>query len=396
MTGQRRQQCRSDKSWDQVNRRKKTELKAKWICFHEKQGVETLKRVETTTVYCHFTSDDRKEVLILRWLPSSKAACKWSMNSRLLVYLTFLWAQAANIAGVIHLCIPKRGTAPCAAKTGTEGLASTKPPSAGLLLSQACLAPWVSSSEVWQKTLFGWTYLSSPLAILSYLYSLSSLLAFCLHESPSSVSLCASVPGNSEDNSVVLHTSSSSSASTVQTGRRGGCWLESFGSALSAVNHSRLLFERGKRSLRADHLGEWALLDGGGREGREKREKKREEKRGREKLREEMERKASAEIKGRRAIEEERDVRVAKEARWLWFASSKEQRCVARMFYSTRSCWERRPARRGWVCPSSRPRKGEADGGQITERGIRWTSLHFCDLGLGPAGEKAASPATNF
>lgn len=30
-----------------------------------------------------------------------------------------------------------------------------------------------------------------------------------------------------------------------------------------------------------------------------------------------MERKASAEIKGRRAIEEERDVRVAKEARWL-------------------------------------------------------------------------------
>lgn len=47
--------------------------------------------------------------------------------------------------------------------------------------------------------------------------------------------------------SCTLHTSSS--ASTVQTGGRGRCCLESFGSALSAVNHSRLLYERGKRSV---------------------------------------------------------------------------------------------------------------------------------------------------
>lgn len=101
---------------------------------------------------------------------------------------------------------------------------------------------------------FGRTYLFSPLSILPLLYSVSSLLDFSLHENPSSLSLCANVTDSSKDNSVVLHTSSSS-ASTVQTGGRGGCCLESFGSALSAVNHSWLLYERGKRSVQCRSPG---------------------------------------------------------------------------------------------------------------------------------------------
>lgn len=171
-------------------------------------------------IVCHhspsFTSDKHEELLILSWPTSSKlhaSEMKW-----LLAYLTFIWAQAANIAGIVHWCIPKRDRAPCAAKTEMEGLASPKLPSGGLRLSQGCLAPWVSSPEVWQKKLLG--ELTYPfLFTLPLLYNLSSLLAFCLQGSPSSLCLCDCVAVSSKDNSVVLHTSSS--ASTVQTGGRG-------------------------------------------------------------------------------------------------------------------------------------------------------------------------------
>lgn len=131
---------------------------------------------------CHhsssFTSDKHKELLILNWPTSWKlhaSEMKW-----LLAYLTFIWAQAANVAEIVHWCIPKRDRAPCAAKTETEGLASPKLPSGGLRLSQGCLAPWVSSPEVLQKKLLG--ELTYPFLFLLYhcctVFPLCSLSAF--------------------------------------------------------------------------------------------------------------------------------------------------------------------------------------------------------------------------
>lgn len=116
--------------------------------------------------------------------------------------------------------------------------------------------------------------------------------------------------GSSKDNSVVLHTSSPSSASTVQTGGRGGCCLKSFASVLSSVNHSRLLYERGKRSVQSRSPGRMSAIRWR-REGRrngKRRESVREEEGGKGKLkgrrsrrrrkrRGEIDRNACAEIK---------------------------------------------------------------------------------------------------
>lgn len=62
-------------------------------------------------------------LLILSWPTFPKPHAK-KVNSGLLARLTLLWTQAADIAGVVHLYIPKRDKAPCAAKTGTGELAS--------------------------------------------------------------------------------------------------------------------------------------------------------------------------------------------------------------------------------------------------------------------------------
>lgn len=100
-----------------------------------------------------------------------------------------------------------------------------------------------------------------------------------------SVSMCySSVAGSRKDNSVLWHTSSSSSssASTVLTGEegRGGGVLprELWEHAECSQPLTALVRVRGKRPrFKADHLGEAALLDGGGREGevgKEERERK--------------------------------------------------------------------------------------------------------------------------
>lgn len=84
--------------------------------------------------------------------------------------------------------------------------------------------------------------------------------------------LSANVVG-SKDNSVILHTSS---ASTVQTGGRGGgsCRLKSFG---SAVDHSASVRKIGGGAvLCADHLGEHLdLRRKGATEGQSQRENRR-------------------------------------------------------------------------------------------------------------------------
>lgn len=84
--------------------------------------------------------------------------------------------------------------------------------------------PHPMGAVIWGVTenTLGATYLPSPISILPLLYSVSSLLAFSLYESSSLLSLYANVVGSSKDNSVLLHTSSASSACTVQTERMGG------------------------------------------------------------------------------------------------------------------------------------------------------------------------------
>lgn len=115
---------------------------------------------------------------------------------------------------------------------------------------------------------FGRTYLSFPLSTLPLLYSLSSLLAFCLQGSPSSLCLCACVAGSSKDNSVVLHTSSS--ASTVQTGGRGDVAWRALGvrSVQSTTHGSRT---RGGSSVQSRSPGRISAIRWrreGGRNGR--------------------------------------------------------------------------------------------------------------------------------
>lgn len=109
-------------------------------------------------------------------------------------------------------------------------------------------------------------------------------------------------PFSLSDNSVIVHTSCSSSSPSSFSSltssssssssfasyctdwrRKGGCCLQSFGSALGSANHSRLLREEGWGSawFKADHLGEWAQLDGRGREGGRVEWREREEGEGR-------------------------------------------------------------------------------------------------------------------
>lgn len=242
---------------------------------------------------------------------------------------------------------------------------------------------------IWDVTenAFRKTCLPSPPPMLPLLHSLASLPAFCLHESPSSLSLCANVWWvSSKDNSVVLHTSS---ASTVQTGGRGGCCLESFGSALSAVNHSRLLYERGKRSVQRRSPGRMSAIRWK-REGEVGKKTGKKRRRGREnwggggagreiKRRDEMDWNASAEIKRRSVKRKRKEREMGVWRRWLWFASNEEPQRVARMFYSTWSFWEVGPVRHGWVCARSQQRERERDWeGGAEKRGLKWTSLHFC------------------
>lgn len=100
--------------------------------------------------------------------------------------------------------------------------------------------------------------LTYPLLSLFYLsctvLPLSSLSVFMKAHS---LSPCASVAGSSKDNSLVLHTSSSSSsASTVQTiGRGGVAWRALGARSVQSTTHGSCM-RGGSAQFKADHLGE--------------------------------------------------------------------------------------------------------------------------------------------
>lgn len=137
-------------------------------------------------------------LLILSWPSSPKPHASQSVNSGLdfLILPRSLLRLRILLKSSIGL-FPKRDWAPCAAKTGMEGLASPKQPSGGLRLSLACLVPRVSSPEEWQKKLLG--ELTYPFFSLFYLsctvLSLSSL-SVSIKAHP--LCLCASVAGSSQ------------------------------------------------------------------------------------------------------------------------------------------------------------------------------------------------------
>lgn len=151
-------QCRSDKKWDQVNRIRSQHwsLVDRLNSFSwkkKKVSWEAGASRNPSTVTSPLSPLTSSSPCVGLLLPKPRASEVWILDSSLVLPCSGL--RLRMLPGSSIGVFPKQARAPCAVNRGMEGLTSTQLPSGGLQLSQASLALWVSSSEVWQKMLLG-------------------------------------------------------------------------------------------------------------------------------------------------------------------------------------------------------------------------------------------------